>query len=209
VGRWLQDNVCHADLHPGNLIVQAHSAPDFPPLIAWLVDRSCRLFLGRPACEVLCQASLTIVDAGMTTTLRRPHFEALLRLYAGIIDLDGREISAAMLALRHMDSSVDVDFAAFQAEMERIFRNVDRDFFRNRTHDVVAEVLECMRRHKITMDGAASSVLMTTLALEGWASKLDPDIRILETISGLIPGAWGRRIPYVIDKLLYADIVDM
>jgi hypothetical protein len=59
------------------------------------------------------------------------------------------------------------------------------------------------------MDAAASSVLLTTLALEGWATKLDPDIRILEKICELIPRSFVYRIPAVVDQLVYSDFLQL
>ena len=58
------------------------------------------------------------------------------------------------------------------------------------------------------MDAAAIAVLITTLALEGWATKLDPDIRILESISEMIPRPVAHRIRTVVD-LVYADVLQL
>lgn len=198
----------HADLHPGNIIVATVPPPTLPPLLARVGDAAAAALGGRSADEAACGVRLSLVDAGMTVSLREDHFRALLELYAGISALDGSAIGGAMLRLRHTGGAARVDLDAFVADIEGIFRDVDRQRFRDDTQDVVRCVLECLRQHRITMDGAASAVLLTTLALEGWATKLDPDIRILETIAGLIPQPWGRRLPPVVDRLVLDDLVD-
>eukprot|EP00892_Ulva_mutabilis_P007708 jgi/Ulvmu1/5309/UM022_0103.1 len=204
----LVDAWMHADLHPGNIIVATVPPPRLPPVLARAADAVVTSLGGRSAEESGCGVRMVIVDAGMTVSLREEHFRALLDLYGGIAAFDGTAIGAAMVRLRHRGSSARVDIPAFVGDIEGIFEGVDRREFRERTQDVVVCVLECLRRHRITMDGAASAVLLTTLALEGWASKLDPDIRILETIAQLIPQPWGRRLPPLVDRMLLEDLVD-
>lgn len=198
----------HADLHPGNIIVATTAPPRLPPLLARAADAAAVSLGGRAVAESACGVRMAIVDAGMTVSLQEEHFRALLELYGGISAMDGTAIGRAMVRLRHRGGSARVDCGAFVTDIEAIFQDVDRQEFRERTQDVVACVLECLRRHRITMDGAASTVLLTTLALEGWASKLDPDIRILETISDLIPQPWARRLPPLVDRLVLDDLVD-
>ena len=130
---------------------------------------------------------LAIIDVGMTVSLQHHHYLALIQLYDGIAALDGPTIGKAMVKLRYQDTRVQLDLDAFCRDIEGLFRHVDRQQFRDQTQEVCGCVLETMRRHRVTMDAAAVAVLITTLALEGWATKLDPDIRILESISETIP----------------------
>lgn len=207
----VQDNWQHADLHPGNIIVleELHTPGLVPDSLSSIADCvSASLFSHQPAAGCR-RAQLAIIDAGMTVSLSQEHFEALLQLYGGIADLDGGRIGASMTKLRFHESTAEaVDLEAFQREVESVFIDVDHHRFRTHTQEVVAEVLETMRRHRLTMDGAASSVLLTVLALEGWATKLDPDIHILESISAMVPRPWTHRIPAIVDRLVQADVVD-
>lgn len=193
----VQDNWQHADLHPGNIIVlelqrvERAQGQVFETLNALL-----KTFTGYslPGSDIT-GLKLAIIDVGMTVSLQRQHFYALLQLYDGIGRLDGPSIGESMVKLRYHESRVrELDLDAFRRDIENLFEGMDRQQFRNQTQEVCNCVLETMRRHRVTMDAAASVVLLTTLALEGWATKLDPDIRILEKICALIPRGLAQNI---------------
>lgn len=206
----LQDNWQHADLHPGNIIVLEQPVMSMPGLVAQAAERLSTWMGYKLPMWSSNNLKLAIIDVGMTVSLQRPHYLALVQLYDGIAALDGPTIGKAMVQLRYKETRVgELDLAAFRSDIEGIFRDVDRQQFRDQTQEVCGCVLEAMRRHKITMDAAAITVLLTTLALEGWATKLDPDIRILERICELIPRAFVHRIPTVVDRLLYADVLQL
>ena len=52
------------------------------------------------------------------------------------------------------------------------------------------------------MDAGPSTVLITTFVLEGWSTKLNPDIRVMETICDILPQSWHDKIPRTVDKLV-------
>ena len=204
----MQDNWQHADLHPGNIIVVEDPAVAMPRGVAAAVDTiSSWMGVGLPA-RPSTDLKLAIIDVGMTVSLQHHHYLALIQLYDGIAALEGPTIGQAMVKLRYQDTRVQLDLDAFRRDIEDIFWGVDRQQFRDQTQEVCGCVLETMRRHRITMDAAAIAVLITTLALEGWATKLDPDIRILESISEMIPRPVAHRIRTVVD-LVYADVLQL
>ena len=46
---------------------------------------------------------------------------------------------------------------------------------------------------QVNLKGVVSTVVVTTLVLEGWSSKLNPDIRILDKLQELLPLSWSER----------------
>ena len=46
---------------------------------------------------------------------------------------------------------------------------------------------------QVSLKGVVSTVVVTTLVLEGWSSKLNPDIRILEKLQELLPLSWSEK----------------
>lgn len=42
------------------------------------------------------------------------------------------------------------------------------------------------------------------MVLEGWSTKLNPDIRIVDTLRDLLPQAWGVRLSKAMDRTLSA-----
>jgi aarF domain-containing kinase len=163
----LIDNFVHADLHPGNLLVDIQ-AP-WLPLPRWLknaADNATEAVLGRALTDCLTSTTLIILDAGMTVSLKAQHLQALSDLYRGIARTDGAAIAQAMLRLRHQESAVLIDVSAFKADICSIFESVDAEVFREHTQAIVDRVFNVMRQHHITVDGAASAVLISTVTLE-------------------------------------------
>lgn len=206
----LQDNWLHADLHPGNIIVQTHAGPDLPPWLEAPADAAARAVLGVPLRQCLRSISFAIVDVGMVSCMQRHHFAALVDVYRGLAAFDGVLVADAMVRLRHEGGGSSVcDAPRFRAEVRDIFGAVDAEVMHERTHEVVGRVLDSMRRNRLTLDGAVSTTLITVLTLEGWASKLDPNIRILDTIKRLLPQPWARRVDHAVAVGAQYDLMDL
>ena len=120
-----------------------------------------------------------------------------------LASLDGCTVGESMTRLRHLSSSVRLRCAAFEADVARIFAGAGRVEMRTRTRAAVGDVLESLPLH-----GAAAATMITVLTLEGWATKLDARIRILETIEGLLPAAHSQRLQAAAALLLASDLVD-
>ena len=43
-------------------------------------------------------------------------------------------------------------------------------------------------------------------ARAGWSTKLNPDIRIMETLREMVPMDWRERMSRTVDKLVAADV---
>ena len=50
------------------------------------------------------------------------------------------------------------------------------------TQEVITDMMDSIRERGIQIPGSVSSVVITTMVLEGWSTKLNPDIRILESL---------------------------
>jgi hypothetical protein len=47
---------------------------------------------------------------------------------------------------------------------------------------------------------------VTRGARAGWSTKLNPDIRIMETLREMLPMDWRERMSRTVDKLVAADV---
>lgn len=204
----LQDNWLHADLHPGNIIVQTHPGTDLPQWLERAADAALQPLFGVTTRDCMRSITFAIVDVGMVTSMQPAHFAALVDVYQGLASFDGSVVGDAMVRLRHAESTAQSDLSGFRADVTRIFRHVDSEVMHDRTSEVVGKVLDSMRRHRLTLDGAVSTTLITVLTLEGWATKLDPKIRILQTIKGLLPQPLGARLCDTTDTCMAADLLD-
>ena len=77
--------------------------------------------------------------------------------------------------------------------MEVLFDSIDRETVRNHTADVMRDMLENVRKHGVTLKGSVSALVATTLVLEGWSTKLDPDLRIIEHMREVLPNSRQQR----------------
>lgn len=94
------------------------------------------------------------------------------------------------------------DPAAFSAELDSFFRNMDREHLRRESQSVIRDVIERMRQHNITLRSSVSTVVVTSMVLEGWSSQLDPDVRILDTMRDMLATDWGERVGRAVDRIM-------
>jgi len=180
----LVDNFIHADMHPGNILVRM--GPGNPS--------SKRLFRSRP--------HLVFLDVGMTAELSNNDRLNLLELFKSIALRDGRTAAECTLKFSRNQSCPDPN--AFIQEVEASFK-----FWGSPEGDVVHpadcmnELLEQVRRHKVNIDGNVCTVMVTTLVLEGWQRKLDPDYNVMGTLQTLLFKAdWAKSLSYTIEGLM-------
>ena len=114
-----------------------------------------------------------------------------------VSDLTGED----MLTARNSSTST----AKFRADMAALFSQLDPDTMRHNTADVMAEMMDTIRRHGVHIRGVVSTVVITSMILEGWSSKLDPDIRVLETVRKVLPSAWNERMSIAMDRVLKSN----
>ena len=62
-----------------------------------------------------------------------------------------------------------------------------------------------IRRHQVVLKGIVSTVVVTTLVLEGWSSKLNPDIKIMSALRDMLPMSWHDRVTLIVDRFMTLD----
>ncbi|BFG27072.1 hypothetical protein CerSpe_133460 [Prunus speciosa] len=62
------------------------------------------------------------------------------------------------------------------------------------------QLLEKVRCHRDNVDGNACTVMVTTLALEGWQRKLDPRYNVMQTL--LLKADWAKSLSYTTEGLM-------
>ena len=62
--------------------------------------------------------------------------------------------------------------------------------------DYVAASLECMRQHRVFVEGRICAVLVTTMMLEGMQRKLHPDLELMDVVNWMCMGSsLSHRFP--------------
>jgi len=152
------DGLMHADLHPGNILI------NYSPTRG-IVD-----------------AKIVLVDAGMVAKLRPEEQRNFVGLLEAIGEGDGREAAQHLLLFSSSQTCVSAaQQAAFTKDMDDYFRlnchgygtNVDLG-------SVLRGVLDLVRRHGVRVDVNYATLVMNALCLDGMAKVLLPGYNVLD-----------------------------
>lgn len=53
----------------------------------------------------------------------------------------------------------------------------------------------------MTLKSTVSTVVVTTLVLEGWSRELNPDLHIMDTLKDMLAVDWKERLSSAVDKV--------
>jgi len=184
----LKDNFCHADLHPGNILVKE-------------VDTNSWRGIWRMLTSVFdFQPKLVLLDAGMIAELKPLDQKNIVDFFRALTRQDGEQIAHSILRLSEQHTCKDPE--AFIDDLRDMFERLDPQTIRTQTSMVLKDMIETLRQHKVTLKSTVSTVVVTTLVLEGWSSKLNPDLHILDTMRDMLSTDWSDRIGRVVDKIM-------
>ncbi|KAI3906217.1 hypothetical protein MKW92_046398 [Papaver armeniacum] len=180
----LVDNFIHADMHPGNILVRVAKNKHSPE----------GLFKSKP--------HVVFLDVGMTAELSKSDRLNLLDLFKAVALRDGRTAAKCTLSLSRKQKCPDPE--AFIEELEKTFSFWGTAEGGNlHPGECMQQLLEKVRRHKVNIDGNVCTAMVTTLVLEGWQRKLDPDYNVLDTLKTLLFRAdLSESLSYTIERLM-------
>lgn len=58
----------------------------------------------------------------------------------------------------------------------------------------------------MALKGTLSTVVVTTMVLEGWSTKLNPDIKIMEALRDVLPMEPRERLSRAMERFLASDV---
>ncbi|KAI5081560.1 hypothetical protein GOP47_0001303 [Adiantum capillus-veneris] len=181
----LVDNFIHADMHPGNILVRVKKKR---------LQAGKRLFPTRP--------EVVFLDVGMTAELSSHDRVNLLDFFKAVALRDGR--TAAECALKFSRDQSCPDPASFIEDVESSFKLWGSEEGGDiHPGDCMQDLLEQVRRHRVNVDGDVCTVMVTTMVLEGWQRKLDPDYNIMNTLQTLLFKVdWANSLSYTINGIM-------
>lgn len=180
----LVDNFIHADMHPGNILVRVSPRKASPK----------GLFKSKP--------HVVFLDVGMTAELTKKDRVNLLEFFKAVALQDGR--TAAECTLKFSKHQNCPHPGAFVQEVEKSFMlwsSAEGDLIH--PAECMQQLLEHVRRHRVNIDGNVCTVMVTTLVLESWQRKLDPDYDVMNTLQTLLFKVdWAESLVYTIEGLM-------
>lgn len=180
----LVDNFIHADMHPGNILVRVPQSKS---------SRK-QIFKSKP--------HVVFLDVGMTAELSNNDRIILLEFFKAIARRDGKTVAECTLQMSKKQNCPNPE--AFIKEVKESF-----DFWGTPQGDLVhpaeciEQLLEKVRHHRVNIDGNVCTVMVTTIVLEGWQRKLDPDYDVMHTLQTLLlKSDWAESLTYTIEGLM-------
>ncbi|XP_051135944.1 uncharacterized protein LOC127254731 isoform X2 [Andrographis paniculata] len=180
----LVDNFIHADMHPGNILVREKQSK----------TSGNSLFKSKP--------HVVFLDVGMTAELTKKDRDNLVEFFKAVALRDGRTAAECTLKLSNKQSCPFPE--EFVQAMEDTFRFWGSDEGEIvHPADCMQQMLEQVRRHRVNIDGNICTVIVTTMVLEGWQRKLDPDYDVMHTLQTLLFKVdWVDSLFYTIEGIM-------
>mmetsp|Transcript_45464 Transcript_45464/g.142200 ORF Transcript_45464/g.142200 Transcript_45464/m.142200 type:complete len:441 (-) Transcript_45464:194-1516(-) len=168
----LLDNLMHADLHPGNILL-----------------RRARRY---------SRNSLALLDVGMVARLTRREADAFIGFLNAMGAGDGA--AAARCVLRFSDSQACTTREEFEADMSDLFRRRCRGYGTGiQFGEVLRGVLALVRDRGVTIDANYMTLVTNVLCLEGMAGTLVPEYNVLDAARPLLDA--HRALPRPLFRL--------
>ncbi|XP_021861015.1 ABC1 family protein YPL109C, mitochondrial isoform X2 [Spinacia oleracea] len=179
----LVDNFVHADMHPGNILVRVNERTPGK-----------QIFESRP--------HVVFLDVGMTAELSKRDRVNILEFFKAVALRDGRTAAQCTLELSKHQNCPNP--GAFIKEVEKQFDSWGSpESCTLHAADCMQQLLELVRHHKVNIDGNVCTVIVTTMVLEGWQRKLDPDYNVLDTLRAMMFKVdWAESLSYTIEGLV-------
>jgi len=188
-------------MHPGNILVVARPSEVRTP--------ARRLLAGlRPWDPV---ARVAMLDAGMAVSLSDSERLNMIRFFGACTRLDGFDAADAVVGLgaQSPGPAQRRRERAFRAAVGAYYGSLTDDDLKYRSSEILSKTMDLMRVHRVNISGEVSTILVQLFVLEGWASQLDRDVRIMEMVKRMMPGEWQYRMPGQCDRLMGRALVGM
>jgi aarF domain-containing kinase len=124
----------------------------------------------------------------------------LLLLLQALTRRDGEQVAQAILSMSERHTCPDPD--GFVIALKDMFDKLDPEYVRAYTSQVLQDMIEELRQHQVTLKSTVSTVVVTTLVLEGWSSRLNPDLKIMDTLKDMLACDWSERLSQAVDKVM-------
>ncbi|XP_015672732.1 uncharacterized aarF domain-containing protein kinase 2 [Protobothrops mucrosquamatus] len=180
------DNFVHADLHPGNILVQgAEQFGDHPEDGAVIVDLLDTLIVElQPSSSPL---RLVLLDAGIVAELQSGDLENFRAVFTAIVLGQGEKV--AELILHHSRANQCKDVEKFKADMAELVTRARSNAValeKFQVASLLSSVFRLLMIHQVKLESNFACVVFAIMVLEGLGRSLDPDLDVLKAAKPLL-----------------------
>jgi aarF domain-containing kinase len=177
----LVHNFVHADLHPGNILVQQFTSPPSPPFDeAAANEQTENSNSNKPTSSF---RRLVFLDAGLTTSLSQVGRRNFIDLFSAVCDADGDQ-AARLMVERSEDPASCRDIEGFVSGMRGLIDRVADTTFslgQVRIGQVLLRVMDLCQQHHVRVDDTMAQLVSSIAILDGLGRQLDPDRDLFDT----------------------------
>ncbi|KAM8815564.1 putative aarF domain-containing protein kinase 2 [Rhynchonycteris naso] len=174
------DNFVHADLHPGNILVQGADGPsESPEARLQQVDVCDTLVVSVPPAR--CPLRLVLLDAGIVAELQAADLRNFQAVFMAVVMGQGQRV--AELILHHARANECRDVEQFKAEMATLVTQARKNTVtleKLQVSSLLSNVFKLLMTHKVKLESNFASIVFAIMVLEGLGRSLDPKLDILE-----------------------------
>ncbi|XP_075066475.1 putative aarF domain-containing protein kinase 2 [Mixophyes fleayi] len=180
------DNFVHADLHPGNILVQgAQQFTSKQMDQTTLVDMCDTLIVNVGPSR--CPLRLVLLDTGIVAELQEKDLENFRSVFTAV--LLGQGETVAELILHHARANQCTDVESFKSRMAELVKEARENTVslgKLQIAVLLSRVFGLLMKHKVKLESNFASIVFAILVLEGLGRSLDPEIDILEAARPLL-----------------------
>lgn len=174
------DNFVHADLHPGNILVQgADGLSKSQEARLQQVDVCDALAVAVTPAQ--CPLRLVLLDAGIVAELQATDLRNFRAVFMAVAMGQGQRV--AELILHHARAHECKDVEGFKAEMARLVTQARKNTItleKLQVSSLLSNVFKLLVTHKVKLESNFASIVFAIMVLEGLGRSLDPKLDILE-----------------------------
>ncbi|XP_041460416.1 uncharacterized aarF domain-containing protein kinase 2-like [Lytechinus variegatus] len=182
------DNFVHADLHPGNILVQGvEEALDQPCRTVDFHDHitEFQVYLKHTSNPL----KLVLLDTGITSHLEERDFKNFYQVFTAIVLRKGDVV--AELFVEHASSNECKDVEKFKDDMSALVEKAHEQTLqlsKMQVGQLLRELFALMIHHKVKLESNFASIILAIMVLEGLGRSLDPHLDILEAAKPVLLG---------------------
>ncbi|XP_059141822.1 uncharacterized aarF domain-containing protein kinase 2-like [Physella acuta] len=183
------NNFVHADLHPGNILVQnleyfrehdtsvSHNEEEMMPLTAESADEH--------------PLRLVLLDCGITATLTSEDKQKFREVFTAVVKGEGEAVADLFLFKSAVNLCSNPEL--FRKEMAGVVsegRKNLKSISKIKVAELMNEVFNVLARHKIQLEASFATIILAIAMLEGLGRSLDPNLDLLDKAKYVLLGSF-------------------